>query len=519
MAVLPGNAYGSAVIQPLEEEVSYALTAVDLKSPGHPISTHWQGVPGVTKIEIESAWITIGPDVVSEYLGSLGAKKVGQARELTIPQSKRIAALTLRGLQVRTANGTWKTLRSSADLGPSGPRILISIPGPAGEWMPLYAVPAVSRRGALPSMFSGARFSGGVLTLPAEVASDRLLLSVVNERFPEDFVEQQIQLTRVFATASLPSRNLELIGPNHEVAWAFPGEMTQDLPSTDVDLRPQLEAALNDALSEKLPLEVTYRLRGDSPGRAGLHARRAKGALVREFKGVMTTRIEGDTTPMNFNNQSQEEPLADETPTEAVADITVRFEGIRIHEAISDSMPSTQGGLEGLVVTNQPTLREFPPAAFDELAIARVGIIGRAPEACELSVQLMDLTGGAPGTRVGSPVVISAKSSTTIQTTWVPLPDIQVTGLPLGISVRANSGRFFWVGEPKPLVRVAVHDDDPGGRALRLDGQNLVNVEDREMHLPAEPLDECAFRVRPPQLESDLFLTVDVSDLRLRYAR
>jgi hypothetical protein len=89
----------------------------------------------------------------------------------------------------------------------------------------------------------------------------------------------------------------------------------------------------------------------------------------------------------------------------------------------------------------------------------------------------------------------------------------------VGISVRANTGRFFWAGSPDPGVRIAIYDADPAGRPLRAGAATLRAVTRNEEHLPACSLPPAAFRASGPLLSSDLFLTVDVSDLALRYGR
>jgi hypothetical protein len=80
-------------------------------------------------------------------------------------------------------------------------------------------------------------------------------------------------------------------------------------------------------------------------------------------------------------------------------------------------------------------------------------------------------------------------------------------------------GRFFWAGAERPLVRVAIHDPDPAGRPLLLGTTTLQAVQAQEQHLPGFVLPAAAFRKTAPLLRSDLFLTVDLSDLTLRYAR
>jgi hypothetical protein len=67
-------------------------------------------------------------------------------------------------------------------------------------------------------------------------------------------------------------------------------------------------------------------------------------------------------------------------------------------------------------------------------------------------------------------------------------------------------------------VRLAVSDPDPGGRTLRIARAEAPSIRtgptQKALELPA-----AAFAGHAPLLDSDLFLTVDLEDLRLRYAR
>jgi hypothetical protein len=72
-----------------------------------------------------------------------------------------------------------------------------------------------------------------------------------------------------------------------------------------------------------------------------------------------------------------------------------------------------------------------------------------------------------------------------------------------------------------PLAKVAIYDPDYPGRELTLGGV-LLDVPTNRPNpeaLPAYSLPLAAFSHAPVALESDLFLTVDVADLVLGYAR
>jgi hypothetical protein len=75
------------------------------------------------------------------------------------------------------------------------------------------------------------------------------------------------------------------------------------------------------------------------------------------------------------------------------------------------------------------------------------------------------------------------------------------------------------VAGESPAVRVAVRDPDPGGRALTLGGVSIASVTGADAFVAGVSLPTAAFSGVPPSLASDLFLTVELGSLTLRYAR
>ena len=493
----------------VESLAGQALQNVDVAPPGHAIRVAWSAVPDATAAEVDSASLRITPIPVEQPLGQLLVTASGPHREIAIPPGKRVRSLTLQGL-----GSSEVSLLSSADLGAAGLRLVVTMPDGSGGWSPpLFSVPSVPARGLLPPALTGATYENKVLRLP-DLAAARIRLTLVRGEFPENFApEENMSLGSVTAVAAVPPRDLELVDSQGTVVWGFPGEFLPQAPAAEVDLRFALEQVLNAALAADQPLDVTFRLRGAAPGRVALAFAGARGALVRSFPGVSRSKLEGDAVPLDLGGD-----LASELPSSATADLTVRYEGLRILETVSDSVP-VAGALAGSVVTDQPVIRAFPPAALIGRSPARVGLIGRAPVECELSVQMVDMSTGIPGPTVGPPGVIEREASATIATVWVDLPRIDPPTVPVGLSVRANRGRFLWANGPDPLLRLAVRDPDPGGRPLRLGGQQILAVDAGETHLPAKDLPTVEFQTTAPTWESDLFLTVDLSDLVLRYRR
>jgi hypothetical protein len=211
--------------------------------------------------------------------------------------------------------------------------------------------------------------------------------------------------------------------------------------------------------------------------------------------------------------------LADERPSSATGDLTITYAGIRILESVSDEPPAADAAVSGVIATAGGVLKTFAAEALDGIAPARVGIIGRAPDDCELSLEFVSVNGGVAGSAVGPPAVLALAPDNEIRTRWVDVPTGVTLSGPLGLRVRANRGRFFWVTREQPLARIAIHDPDPGGRPLFLGAARLKEIAETNSHETAFRFPVAAFRNVEPALRSDLFLTVDISDLTLRYAR
>jgi len=432
--------------------------------------------------------------------------------DVTIPSGKRVFSLTLHDLK---QSGSGTAITSPSNL-PANHRLVVS-PYEGGQpGSPRYSVPPVGRRRMLPPSLTGATFSNKVLKLP-DMAAGKIRLSLVTGSFPEEFEAQSFSLDRVTGISAVFPTDLELVDQAGAVLWAFPGEYPPNSPPMDLDLRVNFESALNDQIKAGQPLDLTFRLRGRAPSRAGFTFS-LRGQLVRDYPGVKTLDLEGDPVALPLANET---PLADETPSSATGDLTVTYRGIRILEELSDALP-TGGAVGGAIVDTKPVTRIFPPRAFSNMALARIGIIGRAPTDCELSVQAVQMVGNHIASVMGTLGVMLISASNALQTHWLDFPpDSNFSGENIGLALHAGMGRFFWVRvQDRPLVKLAIFDPDPAGRPLRINGAILINVtQPEEIHLPAHAFPEAQFRSRAPALDSSLFLTVDVSDLALRYAR
>jgi hypothetical protein len=373
----------------------------------------------------------------------------------------------------------------------------------------------------LPPALQSASFQQGVLSLPG-LSAARVRLNIVTGDTPEEFTPQDVALdATVSAQVGTPTTDLKVAGPDGAVLWQFPGGMPSSAPAVDVDLTAALERTLKQAVKAGQPPAATFTVVGTASCSASVHAAGARGALLRAFPGALRSSLQGDPFSLPLGG-----PLAAEQPASAIADLVVKYAGIRILEPVSDSLPPS-GGTGGIIVTDQPVTRALPPEALTGLPVARIGLIGRCPvgapgqpgEPCELSVQLVDMSSGAPGPPIGKPGVVKAAPSIALGTAWVDLPAMEAPKVPVGIAARATKGRFFWAGSPSPLVRLAVRDPDPGNRPLRLGGSLVLNVGQPAAKMPAFALPTGVFRIAAPAWDSPLFLTVDLSDLTLRYAR
>ena len=502
-------------LQAIGATLGEQLPAVEVAPPGHAVSVSWASASGATVAEVTSATARVAPAVTEVAMGTLPTTGSGGQRDVTIPGGRRVRSLTLNGL--KSAAGV--ALRSEGDLRAANPnlRLVVALVEGNTSGPPLYSVPPVPARRLLPAALTGASFAGGVLRLP-DVPAGKLRLTLATGEFPEDFAAQSsLTLGKVTGTAAVPPRDLELVDPAGAVAWAFPGEMPPQSPAFDVDLCVPLSGALTAALAAGGLPQATLRLHGVPPGRAGFSFSGASGRLVRQFPGVLSTELSGDPRPVPLGGP----PLAEEQPATAVADLTVRYAGLRVLETLSDAVPAGRGGIGGVVVTEDGATRELPAGVLAGPPLARIGVIGRAPAACELTVELVAFNGGVAGAPRVPPAVVQVPASTDLATVWAELPaapEADPTGR-VGLRVSASQGRFLWAGEPRPLARFAVRDPDPGGRPLRLGGVDVLRVEVPDLHLPATALPPAVFRSRPPLLASDLFLTVDLSDLALGYPR
>jgi len=483
---------------------------VDIASPGHDIAVDWTAALGATKAEVTQAIATISPSSVIETETDVPATAQGNGWVIKIPSGKRLSALTLHGFK---ESGQDEIVSSV----PDGRRIILEFPSQQGSGYdpPRFAVPALGAGDNVRPLLSGASFSNRVLSINSAVSASKVLVSLVDGDNPAQFTTHATELSSVDVTTETPANNAKLTGPGGTAIWQT-AAFDPDAPDATINLRAPLQAALNQQLAKKQPAQAKFTLAANAPAQVYLNISGPSGALLRSEKGVISTSVEGDPAALQLSG-----PLADEIPASVTADVTVKYEGIRILENASDDLPGATDAITGTIVGAEGAVRILPPQALDQRKPARVGVYGRAPEDCELSIEFVRVVGTEAAQALAAPAVLQVKQGDTVAGFWAQVPkDTEITG-PAAVRVRANKGRFFWVDHVpgQGIVRIAVIDPDPGGRPLLLNGAHLVDVSDSPVTRKAFSFPANCFGGIAPVFTSNLFLVVQCADLTLRYAR
>jgi hypothetical protein len=167
-------------------------------------------------------------------------------------------------------------------------------------------------------------------------------------------------------------------------------------------------------------------------------------------------------------------------------------------------------------VRDTPVTRTLPPLALRGEQITRVGLVGFCDPGTAL---LMRIVAAGSATALGAPGVTSPDPGTRPGVVWVDLPAPVTVDVAVAIEVSASAGRFFWVGDPQPLVRIVVADPDPAGRPVVLGDVALFTLPEPELHAVRVALPPAPFTGDTLVLASALFCTVEITDVELRYRR
>ncbi|CAN7556036.1 MULTISPECIES: hypothetical protein [unclassified Variovorax] len=484
---------------------------VDIAGEGHAIDFAWNGVAGATSAEMTDASVTLYPAMAETVMADKPATADDGGWRVDVPAGARVRAIGLKGFKF----GDFEVV----DTPPPDQRIAIAFPLPRGGGFdsPRFSVPPVARQNAVPQTLTGAALSSRTITLNPSVAASRVRVTLVTGPNPPEFAAQPSTLDALQLITHTPARNAKLTGPDGQALWSVP-DFDPDAGSTTVDLRQALQTEFTKLLKAGEPLQARVTLRADAPARCTVFSARAHGALLRVHEGIATTALEANALPLaTFDGAA----LADEQPATAIGDLTIHYDGLRVLEEVSDAPPDPTSPVLGRIVGASGATRAWPPEALLGRDPARIGVYGRAPEACELALELVELNGETIGATLAGPALLQLDAGAGLRTHWAELPPSAALPRNVGLRLRCNVGRFFWAERPDGLaiVRVAIRDPDPGGRPLTLGGVKIADVTGAESHQPAFAFPAAAFRGHVPLLQSSLFLHVDCSDLTLRYAR
>jgi len=496
---------------------------VDISGAGYARTFRWTAVSGATAVEIQAASVRAGAASV-ENLESFSVTSGTQKIDVTVGSGKAVRTLKLEGLEgvnPLDAAAGFNALHNSNDVSGLNLKVLISVTDPNGAFTPFFAIPAVSARGVFPQSYTGASFSNDTVTFATPLAAKTIRIQLVQQSFPDETAAQQIKVSTVSGTYLTLPTDMKISLDDGSTLFEFPGDLPLQAPDVTVPLVQPLTSQFQQKLDAQAEITATLTIQSKASA-AGQSAMAQvavtdpQGYLIRTESGVHTTTLAGDEQPLAIETAS---PLAAEAPQEATADVMIVYDGIKILPDLSAAVPSQNGNISGQVVATIRKLKSLPPAALVDQRIARIGIIGRAPEECELVLELIDMTGGVPGAPLLDPVVINLQPEQRLGVHWFGFEDREPFPMPLGVGLRANVGRFFWVSDGAPLIRVAVYDDDPGTEAVYLGSQTIITGDQLPFAAGSFALPSTLFAGEIPVLRSNLFLTVDVADLTLRYAR
>jgi len=453
------------------------------------------GLPdGAEAVELDPVVLAVEADTEGGPgipLGELPTSVTGGEIVVTVPTGRRVRGLHLADLT--DPDGT--VLRGESDL--AGRRLSVSVPAHGGGWAsPVVAVPSVAPRGQVPATLTGASFSGGVLRLP-DLAGERIKVSLVDGDTPDDFSAVAVTVGKVTGWASTIAVDLTLTGPDGATLWAQPGEFLPG-PTATADVTVGIGAALDAKRVAGEPLTGTITLTAAHAARVRVSLSTVTGALLRRVPGITTADLAGEPTTLTVP------PLPATPPTTVVADLRLTYAGMRLAD-ISDPLPPN-GAHIGTVVTDAPVTRALPPLALRGEQVTRVGIVGFCDPGTSLTVTL-----------AGAQAVVTPAPGHTAATTWVDLAATVEEAVT--VTVSAGAGRFFWIADPEPLVRIVVVDPDPGGRPVILGDTTLATVADEELATVRAALPPHPFTGTGLAIASALFCTVEITDVELRYRR
>lgn len=497
-------------------EIDRAVLNVSLTLSKIPVSeTHqWNRVSGADRVEVTSGSITLGASNDEKTLSGVSLSKEGRHYVVNFSEPVHLTSLSLNDF-THIASGATQATSFTAT---SSSRLVVAIPNEQTIWLPVYAVPHLSSV-STPKQYAGASFSGNTVSFPNDIQPvNKIRLSVI-KNFSKDS-EEVLVSTIGSATARIRNLPIDLNLKNDtdsNVLFEHKGLFLNDMPNVVYDLVNPAQAAFDRQLAEDKPISFQYTLKAKTGTAFGYASSTVKGAMVRTFKGVSSAVLKGEAQTLSLDLSNAE--LDAQQPDSAITDLVVSYEKLRLLERLNDDVPPVPGDVSGQIVANEDVRRVLLDPEIADYPIDRIGLIGRAPEACELSLSLRPQQGETLGEPLTAPGVVQLKSSTEIQVIWISLPQAVTHEGALVLSLHANSGRFFWVTNPEPAIKVVVQDPDPGGREIRINQRLLTNLDAERINLPKVSILADLFADKAPILSSNLFVTIEFSDLTLRYTR
>ena len=488
-------------------------TTLELTPAGHVFQHIWRNVAGANKVEVIQADLQFAAHLYPRTLGSIDTKTAsgGKSLELDLNKDEQLLTLKINGLKSGTVS-----FADEAQLAAQSRRLICSAKL-NGEWVPLYAVPKLGKRGAIPAMLGGASFAHSLFSLPGTVTARHWRLELVEGNKVEDLAPHPIQSGSIVGSVLQSPKNPKILGPAGNSLWEQTG-LWQG--KSFVSVKIPLEQAIQETLpTQEEEITSSYRFTGDSSSKVDLFSHVVRGQLLRERPGVWTHQLQGEPQTLNF-----EPPLSAETPGTVVADMTLTYSGIRqLHlQATPQPIKTLVNSKKtvGTIVSAAPVLVALPPRMFGEgsklLPPARIGFFGRAATACEMTVRFVDI---ATQKVIGSPAVLNLEAKPSFAYHWFSFPNKPFPADLPQLELLATRGRFYWVGSRPQDLLWAVYDPDPGGRPVLLNGIPIAQMSDTKLHAPKRELPRNAFHTTHPILSSDLFLKAEFTDLHLRYPR
>lgn len=508
-AEMQGNVQQVGMVSNVQAAYFKIGQVIGVNPTGHQFDVHWPTIAGASAIELEEASIAVSANHngFGPSLGPFSGQSETKEFDITLPGPPRvIRSLALTGFKVEQG-GEFKSVTGESGLGAA--RIAAAIFEGNQFGAPVVTVPPVWRREAIPALLTGGTFSNSTFRVP-DLFTNKLRLMVIEGNVPEEFPQIRFSVSSVIVYTAPYPLDVEMLNAEGSPVWGLPGPFRE---SATIDLKQAITQELDKAVKANDPLDTHVTLKSSVEGTVfhfGLHT---KGKVVRSFDEKVKLSLEGDRQSLNLPDPR----LDDTTPHQVTADVTLKHKGMRLHH-LSDEIPDRRGNLEGPVVGVDPVLRHWPEHAFLSETILKLGLYGHAPEPSEISARLMAVSqdGGVTALNGEWGSATIAPSGSIPELVWIELPDYGQIEQPVALEVKSTKGRFYWIGNESPIVRIAVaHSPEPEDK-IEI-GATALGFTGMESQYLQYSLDKNAFKSTPPLVKTDQFVDLVLTNLTLRY--